>query len=261
MNVSEERTMANTEEHAVEDYPKAKSSSLDNLLLILAVLLFVGSCLALVGIIPVLIMIVGARLAFTSGDVRNMKVTARFVQIVALLGALICGFVAVTKQDNVDEAARRMQSAYPAYSQYLQSAAANMSMYDFYKNKTLYSPEEQAEYEKAFNAAYEYRSATFDFNNSKGKRNAFLACAAGIGSVALIIEFLWIGPFTRQLPVWRATRALKKTNAKKKRIIGRDSLASYSVADELLKWSKLREDGLITEDEYQEARMKLLNRG
>jgi hypothetical protein len=83
--------------------------------------------------------------------------------------------------------------------------------------------------------------------------------AAGLVLVALIIEFLWIGPFTRQLPVWRAARSQKQMNTNNNRIIGRDSLTPYSIADELLKWSKLREDGLITEDEYQEARMNLLN--
>jgi hypothetical protein len=123
---------------------------------------------------------------------------------------------------------------------------------------TKLSDAEQAEFSKAYDA---YWNAESYYTSSKGERNEFIACAAGIGSVALIIEILWIGPFTRQLPVWRAARALKKPNAKKKRIIGRDSLSPYSVADELLKWSKLREDGLITEDEYQEARMKLLNRG
>ena len=185
--------MAIAEGHALHDYPKAKSSSLDNLLLFLAVLLFVGLCFTIVGIIPVLIMTVGAVLAFKSGDVKNLKVSARFVQIFAVLGAFIGGFIAVKN--------------------------------DEYLNNPV-----------------------------------FIAFCVGIGSVALIIEFIWIRPFTRQLPIWRAARSHKKTTATKARIIGRDSLTPYSIADELLKWNKLREDGLITEDEYQEARMNLLNR-
>jgi hypothetical protein len=184
--------LANAGGHALNDHPKAKSSSLDNLLLFLAVLLFVGLCVTIVGIIPVLIMTVGAVLAIKSGDAKNLKVTARFVQIIAILGALICGFIAVSDEH--------------------------------YANNPL-----------------------------------FIAFSVGIGSVALIIEFLWIGPFTRQLPIWRAARSHKKVNTNSNRIIGRDSLTPYSIADELLKWSKLREDGLITENEYQEARMNLLN--
>ena len=43
-------------------------------------------------------------------------------------------------------------------------------------------------------------------------------------------------------------------------IIKGEMLKQYSVADELLKWAKLKEDGHISEDEFKEARAKLLNR-
>jgi hypothetical protein len=41
-------------------------------------------------------------------------------------------------------------------------------------------------------------------------------------------------------------------------IIKGEMLKQYSVADELLKWAKLKEDGHITEKEFNEARTKLL---
>lgn len=41
-------------------------------------------------------------------------------------------------------------------------------------------------------------------------------------------------------------------------IIKGEKLKSYSVADELTKWAKLKEDGHITEEEFQQARGKLL---
>jgi hypothetical protein len=139
-------------------------------------------------------MIVGAVLAFKSGDARNVRVTGRFAQFVVLVvGISIClGVIFVNSSSTV------------GYS--------------------------------------------------------YLFPIVPIGPVALLIEVLWIRPFTRQLPGWRAARSHKKLNAKNTRIIGRDSLTPYSIADELLKWSKLREDGLITENEYQQARMNLLNR-
>ncbi len=43
-------------------------------------------------------------------------------------------------------------------------------------------------------------------------------------------------------------------------IIKGEKLKQYSVADELTKWAKLKEDGHISEDEYNEARAKLLKR-
>ncbi|WP_341303203.1 hypothetical protein [Pseudomonas sp. TMP25] len=43
------------------------------------------------------------------------------------------------------------------------------------------------------------------------------------------------------------------------RIIKSEKMKSYSVADELLKWAKLKEDGLISEKEFQIARDKIMS--
>lgn len=43
-------------------------------------------------------------------------------------------------------------------------------------------------------------------------------------------------------------------------IIKGEKLKQYSVADELLKWAKLKEEGHISEDQFNEARSKLLKR-
>lgn len=43
-------------------------------------------------------------------------------------------------------------------------------------------------------------------------------------------------------------------------IIKGEMLKQYSVADELMKWAKLKEDGHISEEEFKEARDKLLKR-
>lgn len=43
-------------------------------------------------------------------------------------------------------------------------------------------------------------------------------------------------------------------------IIKGEKLKQYSVADELTKWAKLKEDGHISEEEFNEARAKLLKR-
>lgn len=42
-------------------------------------------------------------------------------------------------------------------------------------------------------------------------------------------------------------------------IVGRDNLSSYSVADEMLKWNALLEKGLITKEEFDKAKTKLMN--
>jgi hypothetical protein len=42
-------------------------------------------------------------------------------------------------------------------------------------------------------------------------------------------------------------------------IVGRDNLSSYSVADEMLKWNDLLEKELISKEEFEKAKIKLLN--
>lgn len=42
-------------------------------------------------------------------------------------------------------------------------------------------------------------------------------------------------------------------------IMGRDKLSSYSVADELIKWNNLLEKKLISQEEFDKAKQKLLN--
>lgn len=47
---------------------------------------------------------------------------------------------------------------------------------------------------------------------------------------------------------------------KRSTIIKTDNLKSYSVADELLKWMQLKEAGIVSEEEFQEARKKIMSK-
>ena len=52
----------------------------------------------------------------------------------------------------------------------------------------------------------------------------------------------------------------KSTTESEMDIIKGEKLKQYSVADEMMKWAKLKEEGHISEDEFNKARDKLLNR-
>jgi hypothetical protein len=52
----------------------------------------------------------------------------------------------------------------------------------------------------------------------------------------------------------------KARKAKQIAITQSESLRSYSVADELMKWANLKDGGHISQDEYDDARSKLLQR-
>lgn len=43
-------------------------------------------------------------------------------------------------------------------------------------------------------------------------------------------------------------------------IVGRSGLQTYSIADELSKWSKLHDDGVVSDSEFDQARARLLSR-
>lgn len=51
----------------------------------------------------------------------------------------------------------------------------------------------------------------------------------------------------------------KKSSKNSANIVGRDNLSSYSIADEILKWNALLEKDLITKEEFEKAKSKLMN--
>jgi hypothetical protein len=92
---------------------------------------------------------------------------------------------------------------------------------------------------------------------------------AGICIVYLtIVKTLFLNPLTSHsewVEVNGMFSAKAKSDPKTKtesevNIIKGEKLKQYSVADELIKWGKLKEDGHISEDEFNEAREKLLKR-
>lgn len=74
----------------------------------------------------------------------------------------------------------------------------------------------------------------------------------------LVVHARWVeanGIFSN-----KSRSALGKGKAVDIDIIKGEKMKSFSVADELIKWAKLKEDGHISEQEFQDARRKLLQR-
>jgi len=94
-----------------------------------------------------------------------------------------------------------------------------------------------------------------------------LAGALLSGVYLLIVEHLWRIPLTRQLPGFHSSyrrlgdlfRRIKVPRSSTLSIMSRENLVPFSVADELKKWSKLRDEGVITEEQFLEARRRMLN--
>jgi len=94
---------------------------------------------------------------------------------------------------------------------------------------------------------------------------AFSAIAFGY---FIAVEFLFYRPLKKHSK-WVATNGIFSAKSKsgtnpdiesEMDIIKGEKLKQYSVADELIKWAKLKEEGHITEEEFNQVRAKLLKR-
>lgn len=91
---------------------------------------------------------------------------------------------------------------------------------------------------------------------------SFIMCGIAIFYI-LILNFLFLNPLRSHF-AWIekngifSSKAKIVANSNEVDIIKGDKLRTFSVADELIKWAKLKEDGHITEQEFNDARKKLL---
>lgn len=89
-----------------------------------------------------------------------------------------------------------------------------------------------------------------------------------IGAAALVVMIVTHYLFTRALDpyeIWVSENGLFPARASSNptddpaaSIVKVEKLRSFSVADELLKWSKLHDEGVISDEEYAAAKKRLL---
>jgi hypothetical protein len=116
--------------------------------------------------------------------------------------------------------------------------------------------------ERKIYAQNSYGNASIIYYEKIEKRNK-LPTFSGIFLLSiLILNYLWLSPLTRRIVDMEKSSGVsthRDRKASSPAIIRREALASYSTADELRKWLDLRQQGAITEAEYQDARAKILN--
>ncbi|MFM4863906.1 SHOCT domain-containing protein [Aeromonas caviae] len=95
--------------------------------------------------------------------------------------------------------------------------------------------------------------------------NLFLTCMFIFVLIPFLyliaVQHLFFSPL-KEHSDWISVNGLFSIEQKSKLEVDivKGNLTQYSVADELNKWAKLKEDGYITEEEFNEARAKLLGR-
>jgi len=106
------------------------------------------------------------------------------------------------------------------------------------------------------------------YNSWDRKGGEFIASCFAVGVVLFyiaVLNMLFYKPLS-QHKLWVADNGIFSNKPKPSTpspeidIIKGERMKSFSVADELIKWAKLKEDGNISEQEYNDARKKLLQR-
>jgi glucose uptake protein GlcU len=88
----------------------------------------------------------------------------------------------------------------------------------------------------------------------------FLMCAGICIAYLIFVNALFLKPLAKHSE-WVQINGIFSSKPKaslEMNIMKRGKLQQYSVADELLKWSKLKEDGHISEKDFNELKEKLL---
>ncbi|MBU1668870.1 hypothetical protein KKC13_10675 [bacterium] len=89
-----------------------------------------------------------------------------------------------------------------------------------------------------------------------------IATPIAVGFFMFVFNSLFFRPLEEHQNWITKNGVFSDENSSKKdstNIVGRDNLSSYSVADEMLKWNALLEKGLITKEEFDKAKTKLMN--
>lgn len=226
------------------------SSALDNVLLSLSGLLFVVVCFTVVGIPAVVILLIGAALAVKTGNLANLRVTTRLIQALVVAGGVAL--------------------AYNAYEYATEATAFNAQLQrqraEFRYPELLYQSDEELERWCPARDCTEARQLLqYRANASrtrvmaltaKDQSDFYVVLAALSVGLCMALSFCWLGPASRTVGPVRAWLARRGEDAD---ITGRGKTNSFSTADELQKWVKLREDGHITDEEFQRARTRLLS--
>ncbi|MEA1972399.1 MAG: SHOCT domain-containing protein [Candidatus Cloacimonadota bacterium] len=145
-------------------------------------------------------------------------------------------------------------------------AIASIAFYQENDTSTNYE-----EYYKAKKANPNDYISIYSFEEHNPKVKVQTAMVAGVGlvltpiAVSLLMSlfgFLYFRPLEEHQE-WIVNNGIffdfKEDEDDSTGIMGRDKLSSFSVADELIKWNDLLEKELISQEEFDKAKQKLLN--
>ncbi|MEQ8505147.1 MAG: SHOCT domain-containing protein [Rhodospirillales bacterium] len=209
----------------MKDQPLTSSDSLK--LLIFAVITIV-TALALVGILPALFILFSIYMTSKTENFSHIDTMVKFLKTVFIIGISVISVYGI------------------------------FGFIHFYSRAHEYNPDIKSYSMGSVKFAWEY---TDEIQLS-------IIVSMSLVLYVIALQCLFHAPLKRhstwieQNPIFfkRTKFAKRAPDDLELNIIKGEKLKQYSVADELLKWAKLKDDGHISEAEFQEARQKLLKK-
>lgn len=246
--------------------------------IIIFVLLMVPLVIFLVGIIPAIFLASGVFLTKKNKDFEHIKTAARNFQIYCWLPLIGCLLAAVYFSTQLKEVQDSASIAANSIAAKAKSDGYSIPAHELASDLRQLRPNELrkkygdnfADYMMSESLREANKESAAVYKNSETKESiySFLLPSGVFAAYLFFVRFLFLTPLSRhslwveQNSIFSSTpkNITSKTNQREVDIIKGENLKQYSVADELTKWAKLKEDGHISEDEFNDARNKLLNR-
>jgi hypothetical protein len=190
-----------------------------------------------------------------SGEITGIRMTTRIIQSVGLAGALVCAVAAgyaFVQATALTSQAPTDPDTDPKYSD-----AASLAPYELMLK---YGNDEADEMmRELLDASQGYEQFEYELGVINDRRNRLVFTTLALLFTTTLLSFIWLRPLSRQLSNLRNFRLPRKDDLPKPpALMARKPLSSFSVADELRKWTALLEEGAITEQEFADAREQLL---
>lgn|SRR5690606_4005522 len=254
-------------------------SSGDQGKIIVFAILMAPLALIIVGVIPAIILASGIFLMKKNQDFSHIKTSSKLFNIyfsLPLIGCLLAAAYFATKiqdtQDAYASAARLVVSmtqpdgssahAVDEITSDLRHMTPNM-LRQKYGDAT--ASVMMGEAQRQFSEA---QYGNWERAKSMESLYSFLAISIACAVYLLFFRLLFFNPLAKHSqwiernPIFSSKTAMRADSKSERQIdiIKGEKLKHYSVADELTKWAKLKEDGHISQEEFNEARSKLLKR-
>jgi hypothetical protein len=236
--------------------------SKDMVLLILIGALGTLSSIMLVGLLPFSLLLVGLIASLKTGEIGGVRMTTRWLQACAAVGVVAATAFSLYHAIN----ASNLMTVMPSDPSSDERCADVLS---------LSHSQRLGQFGNGADRLYaECDDLRLSFANAQSEIDEAWGLTAGGGAFAVIfalaigaLNWMWLGPLSRTLESLRSFSWLPWLKRPAREKIGsrsfpsfllRPPLPSVSVADELGKWSALRDAGAVTEEQFQEVRGRLL---